>query len=307
MSIDAKVVKDLRDRTGAGMMDCKKALAETDGDLERATALLREKGLAGAAKKAGRIAADGLIGIFSAPDCKSAVMVELNCETDFVAKTDQFRTLLATLGAALVTAAPVGEGGADSVTDLRVAGGGTIGELLKESIANIGENIGVRRYVRYVSADGIVGQYLHGGGKIGVVVELVGADASYAELAKALAMQAAAAFPRWVSRSEVPASELGGEREIFRQQAITSGKPDKIIDKIVEGKIEKFYAETCLLEQEYVRDSDLTITKLLAQAGKEKGVTLTVPRFTRYQLGEGIEKKQSNLAAEVAQQIGQSA
>ncbi|MBI5505662.1 MAG: elongation factor Ts [Deltaproteobacteria bacterium] len=306
MSIDAKTVKDLRDRTGAGMMDCKKALAETDGDLERATSLLREKGLAGAAKKAGRIAADGLIGIFAAADGKSAVLVELNCETDFVAKTDKFRDLLNTLGAALVTA-PAGEGGADAVAGLRVAGGGTVEELLKESIANIGENIGLRRYVRYVCSDGIVGHYLHAGGKIGVLVELSGADARHAELAKALAMQAAAAFPRWVSRSEVPASELGGEREIFRQQAIASGKPEKIVDKIVDGKIEKFYAETCLLEQEYVRDSDLTINKLLAQAGKETASNLSVPRFARYQLGEGIEKKQSNLAAEVAQQIGQSA
>jgi len=306
MSIDAKVVKDLRDRTGAGMMDCKKALAESDGDLDRATSLLRAKGLAGAAKKAGRIAADGSIGIFAAADGKSAVMLELNCETDFVAKTDQFRGLLATLGAALATA-PAGEGGVNAVAGLKVAGGGTIEDLLKESIANIGENIGLRRYVRYVCEGGIVGHYLHAGGKIGVVVELRGADDRHAELAKALAMQAAAAFPRWVSRGEVPASEAGGEREIFRQQALASGKPEKIIDKIVDGKIEKFYSETCLLEQEYVRDSDLTIAKLLALSGKETGATLTVPRFTRYQLGEGIEKKHSNLAAEVAQQIGQSA
>jgi len=306
MSIDAKVVKDLRDRTGAGMMDCKKALAEVDGDLERATALLREKGLAGAAKKSGRIAADGLIGIFAAEDGKSAVMLELNCETDFVAKTDKFHDLLATVGAALA-AAPAGEGGPEDAAGLRVAGGGTIENLLKESIANIGENIGLRRYVRYVSGDGVVGHYLHAGGKIGVLVELAGGDARHADLAKALAMQAAAAFPRWVSRSEVPEAELNTEREIFKQQAISSGKPEKIVGKIVDGKIEKFYGETCLMEQEYVRDSDLTITKLVAQAGKETATTLSVPRFARYQLGEGIEKKQSNLAEEVAQQIGQSA
>lgn len=305
MSVDARLVKDLRDRTGAGMMDCKKALAETGGDLDRAIALLREKGLAGASKKAGRVAAEGLVGIFSSADSKTAVVVELNCETDFVAKTEPFQALLARLGDALL-AADVSEGSTESVADLDV-GGISVSELLKESIASIGENIGLRRFVRIASAGGIVGSYVHAGGKIGVLVELAGADSRHEELARSLAMQVAAAFPRYVRREEVPATELAGEREIFRQQALASGKPEKVLDRIVDGKVEKFFAETCLLEQEYVRDSELRIDKLVAKAAKETGATLDVRRFARFQLGEGIEKRQSNLADEVAQQIGQSA
>lgn len=306
MSIDAKVVKDLRDRTGAGMMDCKKALGEADGDLDRAITILREKGLAGASKKSGRVAAEGLVGIFVGEGAKSAVLLELNCETDFVAKTDPFKAILETLGAALL-ASDVSEGTGESVANLQVAGGKTIGDVLKESIANTGENITLRRFARYASGEGIVGAYTHGGGKIGVIVELTGGDARHEELAKSLGMQVAAAFPRYVSRDQVSASDLTAEREIFRQQAIASGKPEKIVEKIVDGKIEKFYSEICLLEQEYVRDSDLRVDKLVAQAAKETGATLGVARFSRFQLGEGIEKKQSNLAEEVAQTIGQSA
>ena len=306
MSVDAKLVKDLRDRTGAGMMDCKKALSESGGDIERATAILREKGLAGASKKAGRVAAEGLVGIFVGEGAKSAVVLELNCETDFVAKTEPFKAVLDTLGAALL-AADVAEGTGETVADLAVAGGKTVGELLKESIAGIGENIGLRRFTRYASKDGVVGSYVHGAGKIGVLVEVAGGDARHEDLARSLAMHVAAAFPRCVSRDEVAASDLASEREIFRQQALASGKPEKIIDKIVDGKIEKFYSEICLLEQQFVRDPDVRIDKLVAQAAKETGASLSVSRFARLQLGEGIEKKQSNLADEVAQTIGQSA
>lgn len=306
MSIDAKSVKDLRDRTGAGMMDCKKALTEADGDVERAVALLREKGLAGASKKAGRVAADGLVGVFAAPDAKAAVVLELNCETDFVAKTDSFRALFDTLGAALL-AADVEEGTGETATALKVDGGKTIGELLTESIAQIGENISLRRFTRFASANGVVGSYVHAGGKIGVLVELTGGDSRHVELARALAMQVAAALPRCVSRDQVTASDLDAEREIYRQQALAAGKPEKIVDRIVDGKLDKFYSEVCLLEQEYVRDGDVRIDKLIAQTAKETGAGLSVARFARYQLGEGIEKKQSNLADEVAQTIGQSA
>jgi elongation factor Ts len=306
MSIDAKLVKDLRDRTGAGMMDCKKALADVGGDIDKAIALLREKGLASASKKAGRVAADGLVGVFSSPDARTAVVLELNCETDFVAKTDSFRALFDTLGAALLGAEAT-EGTGETVASVRVEGGKTIGELLTESVATIGENLGLRRFARFSSANGVVGSYVHGGGKIGVLVELTGGDSRHVELAKSLAMQVAAAFPRCVSRDQVPASDLAGEREIYRQQALASGKPEKIVDKIIDGKIEKFYSEVCLLEQEYVRDGDFRIDKLIAASAKETGATLTVARFARFQLGEGIEKKQSNLADEVAQTIGQSA
>ena len=305
MSIDAKTVKDLRDRTGAGMMDCKKALAEAEGDLERAVSILREKGLAGASKKAGRVAAEGAIGIYSSADSKSAVILELNCETDFVAKTEPFRQLLDKLGNAPLAASAT-EGTGETAADVTIAGGQPIGEVLREAVASIGENIGLRRFTRYTTS-GIVGSYVHAGGKIGVIVELDGADSRHEELAKSLAMQVAAAFPRYVSRDQVAEHELAGEREIFKQQALASGKPEKIVEKIVDGRIEKFYGETCLLEQEYVRDSDVTITKLIAGVAKETGATLQVKRFARYQLGEGIEKKQSNLAAEVAQTIGHSA
>jgi elongation factor Ts len=306
MSIDASMVKDLRERTGAGMMDCKKALTETSGDIDKAIALLREKGLAGASKKAGRIAADGLVGVFSTADSKTAVVLELNCETDFVAKTEAFHSLFDTLGNALL-AADVTEGTGETAGDLKVAGGKSVSELLKESIASIGENLALRRFTRFASTSGVVGSYVHAGGKIGVLVELAGGDAQHVELAKSLAMQVAAAFPRAVSRDQVSSADLDAEREIYRQQAIQSGKPEKIIERIVDGKIDKFYSEICLLEQEYVRDSDLRVDKLIAQTAKETGATLTVSRFARFQLGEGIEKKQSNLADEVAQTIGQSA
>jgi elongation factor Ts len=306
MNIDAKLVKDLRDRTGAGMMDCKKALAETSGDIDRAVALLREKGLAGASKKAGRVAADGLVGVFAADDAKSAVVLELNCETDFVAKTEAFRTLFDTLGTALL-AADVTEGTGETVANLEIAGGKTVSALLTESIAQIGENLGLRRFTRFATTSGIVGSYVHAGGKIGVLVELAGGDSRHIELAKSLAMQVAAALPRVVSRDQVAAADLSAEREIYKQQALASGKPEKIVEKIVDGKIDKFYSEICLLEQEYVRDGDVRIDKLVANAAKETGATLSVARFARLQLGEGIEKKQSNLADEVAQTIGQSA
>src|SRR6185369_687679 len=202
MNIDAKLVKDLRERTGAGMMDCKKALAETEGDMERAIAVLREKGLAGASKKAGRVAADGLVGVFASPDSKTAVLVELNCETDFVAKTDAFRSLFESLGNALL-AADVTEGNADTVAGLVMPDGKTVSALLTESIAQIGENLGLRRFSRFASANGVVGCYVHAGGNIGVIVELAGGDSRHVELAKSLAMQVAAAFPRVISRDQV--------------------------------------------------------------------------------------------------------
>lgn len=306
MSIDAKLVKDLRDRTGAGMMDCKKALTETEGDLEKAIAVLREKGLAGASKKAGRVAADGLVGAVSSADGKTAVVLELNCETDFVAKTESFQALFDTIGAALLTA-DVTEGNGETAAGIKLDSGKTLGELLTESIAQIGENIALRRFSRFHSPGGVVGTYVHGAGKIGVLVEVTGGDQRHEELARSLGMQVAAAFPRVVSRDQISQADLVGEREIFRNQALAAGKPEKIIEKIVDGKVDKFYSEVCLLEQEFVRDSDLRVDKLIAQAAKETGSTLGISRFSRFQLGEGIEKKQSNLADEVAETIGQSA
>jgi elongation factor Ts len=304
MSVDASRVKELRDRTGAGMMDCKRALAESNGDLDRAIALLREKGLASASKKAGRVAAEGLVSTFTSADATRAVIAELNCETDFVAKTPEFGKLLQTVGDALLGADGIpAEGDGAAVATLRLPGGKTLGEQLNEAVASIGENINLRRYTRIVTKDGRIGGYVHAGGKIGVLVEMAGAGAAHGELLKSLAMQIAAAMPRCVRRSEVSAEELASEREIFRTQAMTSGKPANVVERIVDGKVEKFYREVCLLEQEYVRDPQLTIEKLLGAEAKASGAKLDVRRFVRYQLGEGIEKKTSNLAAEVAEQL----
>ncbi len=304
MSIDAKTVKELRDRTGAGMMDCKRALSETDGDLDAAVALLREKGLASAAKKAGRVAAEGLVGVFASADGSEAVVVELNCETDFVAKNDAFGDLLETVGNALLDS-DADEGTGESAGDLTV-GSKKLSEVLTDAVASIGENIGLRRVMRVRAGGGRVGSYVHAGGKIGVLVELSGASEAHDDLARSLAMQVAAAMPRHVRRDEVPEAEVAAEREIFKNQALASGKPEQVVEKIVDGKVDKFFREICLVEQEYVRDSQLTVEKLLSQSGKETGSELRLERFVRYQLGEGIEKKESNLAAEVAEQLGKS-
>lgn len=301
-NITASLVKDLRERTGAGMMDCKRALQETEADLDAAIALLREKGLASAAKKAGRVAAEGLVGVLSSEDGSDAIVLELNCETDFVAKTDNFGDLLTNISKALLNADIPAEGTAESVADIDV-NGTKLSVVINEAVASIGENIGLRRYTRIKAEGGAVGSYIHAGGKIGVLIEVGGATAAHADLTRSLAMQIAAAFPRYVRREEVPAAELDAEREIFKGQALASGKPENVIERIVDGKIDKYYREICLVEQDYVRDPDLTIEKLLAQVGKETGAELEVRRFVRYQLGEGIEKKEANLAEEVAEQL----
>jgi elongation factor Ts len=302
MSVDAARVKELRDRTGAGMMDCKRALSETSGDLDKAIALLREKGLASASKKAGRVAAEGLVGTFTNADETLGVVLELNCETDFVAKTDEFATLLAAVGGALLADGP-DAGGGETAADVKLGSGKSLSQAITESVASIGENIALRRYERLDGRGGRIGSYVHAGGKIGVVIDVAGAGPEDADLLRSLCMQIAAAIPRYVRREEVPESELAQEREIFRSQALASGKPEVVADKIVGGKLEKFYREVCLLEQEYVRDSQLTVEKLLAEAGKKSGRKLEVRRFVRYQLGEGIERRSSNLAEEVAQQL----
>jgi elongation factor Ts len=304
MSVDARTVKELRDSTGAGMMDCKRALTETDGDVDAAIAMLREKGLASAAKKAGRVAAEGMVEVFSHDSASEAILVELNCETDFVAKNEAFGELLSTVGRAILDA-DVETGTGETAAGFEV-GGKKLSEILTEAIVSIGENIGLRRFVRVRTDGGRVGSYVHAGGKIGVLVEISGATDEHADLARSLGMQVAAAMPRYVRRDEVPESEIASEREIFRNQALASGKPEKVVDKIVDGKIDKFYRDICLTEQEYVRDSQLTIDKLLEQVGAETGADLRVERFVRYQLGEGIEKKEANLAAEVAETIGKS-
>ena len=285
--ITAAIVKELRERTGAGMMDCKKALVATEGDMEKAIDFLREKGLSQAAKKAGRVAAEGAVVAFVSEDGKTGAIVEVNCETDFVGKNENFQALAKSIAAKIVAENPADvEALLASELD-----GKTVKDVVTEAIAKIGENISVRRFVRYESAEGTVYSYIHGGGKIGVLVDMKGGDA---ELGKDVAMQVAAANPQYLNRNEVPATELEHEKEILTEQARNEGKPENIIAKMVLGRINKYYKEVCLVDQEFIRDGDLTISKLL------KSKNADVARFARFQLGEGIEKKQENFADEVA-------
>lgn len=285
--ITAAIVKELRERTGAGMMDCKKALVATEGDMEKAIDFLREKGLSQAAKKAGRVAAEGAVVAYVTEDGNTGAIVEVNCETDFVGKNENFQALAKSIAELIVKTNPAD---VDALLASEMDGK-TVKDVVTEAIAKIGENISVRRFVRYESAEGKVYSYIHGGGKIGVLVDMKGGDA---ELGKDIAMQVAAANPQFLNRNEVPDSELEHEKDILTEQARNEGKPENIIAKMVMGRINKYYKEVCLVDQEFIRDGDLTISKLL------KSKNADVARFARFQLGEGIEKKQENFADEVA-------
>ncbi len=288
--ITAALVKELRERTGAGMMDCKKALTAVEGDMDKAIDFLREKGLAAAAKKAGRIAAEGVVGAYVAADGKIGTIVEINCETDFVAKTDNFKELVTKIAAHIVATKPAD---VDALLASELDGQ-SVADLVTASVAKIGEKISVRRFALFEAPEGEVAAYIHGGGKIGVLVELKGGSA---ELGKDIAMHVAAANPSYLERSQVPAAELEHEKEVLAEQAKNEGKPEKIIEKMVLGRINKYYKEVCLVDQEYVKDPDQTIAKLLKANNAE------VLAFARFQLGEGIEKKQEDFAAEVMSQI----
>ena len=288
--ITAALVKELRERTGAGMMDCKKALTAVEGDMDKAIDFLREKGLAAAAKKAGRIAAEGVVGYALSEDGKVGCIVEINCETDFVAKTDGFKELVAKVANHIIATKPA-DVAALLASDIE---GQTVEALVTASVAKIGEKISVRRFALYEAPEGLVAAYIHGGGKIGVLVEMKGGNA---ELGKDIAMQVAAANPSYLERSQVPAAELEHEKEVLSEQARNEGKPEKIIEKMVLGRINKYYKEVCLVDQEFVKDPDQTIAKLLKANNAE------VLAFARFQLGEGIEKKQEDFAAEVMSQI----
>ncbi|MGL4629550.1 translation elongation factor Ts [Cetobacterium sp.] len=290
--ITAKLVKELRDRTGAGMMDCKKALGETNGDIEKAIDLLREKGIAKAAKKSGRTAAEGLIFDGVSADNKTAVVLEFNSETDFVAKNDEFRAL----GQAMVELALTA--GINTVEDLKAAdlNGITVETTITNLIAKIGENMSLRRFEK-VSAEGFVTTYNHLGGKLGVIVEMTG-EATEANVAKAkdIAMHVAAMDPRYVDRSVVTTDDLDREREISRKQLEAEGKPAQIIEKILVGKMNKFYEDNCLVDQIFVKAEN---KETVAQyAGDIKVVS-----FARYKVGDGIEKEEVDFAAEVAAQL----
>ena len=293
MAISAKTVKELRERTGAGMMDCKKALTATDGDMQKAIDWLREKGIAKAAKKSGRVAAEGAVAAYISADGKTGVLLEVNCETDFTANNENFRALEKKIIAHIAETKPAD---LDALND-SVIDGKKVSDLVTEATATIGEKISIRRFVTYETG-GKLTTYIHMGGKIGVLVDMTGGSD---ELGKDVAMQIAAANPSAVDRAGVDSSELEHEKEILRKQALEEGKPEKIVERMVEGRINKFYKEVCLVEQDFVKadpGEKKTVKDIL---GKEK-----VLRFTRWQLGEGIEKKETDFAAEVAAQIKNS-
>ncbi|NDL66158.1 translation elongation factor Ts [Anaerotalea alkaliphila] len=307
MAITAGMVKELRERSGAGMMDCKNALAETNGDIDKAIEYLREKGLAKAAKKAGRIAAEGLVAVCESEDGKTAALVEVNSETDFVAKNDLFKEFVAEVAKqALQTNALDVESFKAEAWALDPSK--TVEEVLNEKIAVIGENLSIRRFEKVVADNGAVVSYIHGGGRIGVLVEVVvdGADAAVVECAKNLAMQVAAIAPKYVSSDEIPEEYKESEKNILTQQAMNENpdKPANIIEKMIIGRLNKQLKEICLLEQAYVKDGDLTVAKYLEQVSKEAGKKVSVKRFVRFETGEGIEKKEENFAEEVAKQMG---
>jgi len=308
VSISASMVKELREKTGAGMMDCKKALSETNGDMEKAIEYLREKGLATAAKKSSRIAAEGLVQAYLHNDAKIGVLVEVNCETDFVAKTDEFKELVRDLAEHIAVKNPTLENIAEQAFLKNESI--TVGQLITERIAKIGENIVIRRFVRYeVTGAGLVQDYIHFGGRIGVLVELATdsealvANPAFKALAHDIAMHSAAANPKYLVREEISAEVMEKEREIYEQLAKNEGKPEKAIPKIVEGRVNKFYAENCLVEQAFVKDPDKSIKTLVAEKAKELGGKIELKAFTRLELGEGIEKKKDDFVAEVMKEV----
>lgn len=301
--ITAKLVKELRERTGSGMMDCKKALTETNGDIEKAVEFLREKGLAAAAKKAGRVAAEGQVVTFTAEDGKTATIVEVNCETDFVADNEQFTSFAAKIAE---IAAGSNASNVEELEAEKFEGDKTVKEALTELIATLGENMTIRRFEKVSVDNGVVKTYIHGGGRIGVVVKLECETESpvVEEVAKELCMQVAAASPLFLSKDDVDQEALEKEKEIYRVQALNEGKPEKIVDKMVMGRIQKYFKEVCLLEQLWVKDGDKSITKFVEEKAKEVGSPITVKSFVRYERGEGIEKVEEDFAAEVAKQMG---
>ncbi|GKX66298.1 translation elongation factor Ts [Inconstantimicrobium mannanitabidum] len=300
--ITAQLVKELRERTSAGMMDCKKALTESNGDMEKAIEILREKGLAAAAKKAGRVAAEGIVKTYVSEDKKSAGIVELNCETDFVAANEEFVAFAAKLAemAAKTKATKIEEFVAEKFNAEQ-----TVQEALTALIAKLGENMNVRRFETLTVENGLIQSYIHGGGRIGVLVELGSAVVNpvVEEVAKDLAMQVAAANPLFLNKESVDTESVEKEKEIFRVQALNEGKPENIVEKMVVGRVQKYYKEVCLVEQLWVKDSTKTITKYVEEKSKEVGSQITVNKFVRFERGEGIEKEEEDFAAEVARQV----
>ena len=292
--ITAQLVKELREKTGAGMMDCKKVLTETDGDMEKAAELLRERGITKAAKKSDRIAAEGLVYCYVSEDKKVGVVLEVNAETDFVAKNDEFRKFVADTAKQIAVTNPANVEALLEEKSLEDSSK-TVKDILTDKIATIGENMSVRRFERFEST-GLVESYIHGDGKIGVLVDLPKGEET---VAKDVCMQIAAARPEYLNREQVPADVVEHEMGILKAQAMNEGKPAEIAEKMVQGRIGKFYGEICLLEQDFVKDPSIKVQKLLDNSNAE------VVRFARFEKGEGIQKREENFAEEVAKQMNQ--
>ena len=290
--ITASQVKDLREKTGAGMMDCKKVLTETDGDMEKAIELLRERGIAKAAKKSDRIAAEGLVTAYVLENGKVGAVAEVNAETDFVSKNEEFRTFANDIAKQVAVKNPANVEELLAQTFINDENK-TVSEVLTNKIATIGENMSIRRFERF-EGEGLVEQYIHGDGKIGVLVELEGGDT---ELAKDICMQIAAARPEFLDRESVPAERLAKEMEILKAQAMNEGKPEAIAEKIVQGRVGKFYSEICLVDQAFVKNPDMKVSDLVASKNAK------IVTYARFEKGEGIEKKEENFAEEVMKQI----
>ena len=292
MNFTAMDVKELREKTGVGMMDCKKALTEADGNMEKAIEILREKGIATAAKKSSRIAAEGVVA--AAIVGNAGVLLEVNCETDFVAKGESYQAFVAGIAEYVAT---------NDVADVDALNAAKQNEVI-EATAKIGEKIAIRRFAKYVTEDGILESYIHMGGKVGVLVEVTGEDCAAAhEFAHDVALQIAAAKPFYVIPAEVPQGELEKEKEILTAQALNEGKPAAIVEKMVLGRINKYYKDVCLMDQQFVKNPDMTIKQYLASVNKENGINLTVKRFVRFEMGEGLEKRADNFVDEVMSQI----
>lgn len=306
MAITAAMVKELREMTGAGMMDCKKALTEADGNMEKAVELLREKGLAASAKKAGRIASEGMVDIFLSDDNKIGAIVEVNSETDFVAKNQVFRDYVAAVAkqASETTATDM-----DTFFEEKWALDSqfTVKEALSQQVAVIGENLNIRRFERYEKAQaGKLVSYIHGGGRIGVLIELACENEAeeLVELGKNIAMQIAALNPKFIAEKDVPADFIAKETEILTVQAKNdpknAKKPDNIIAKMIEGRLKKELKEFCLVEQPYVKDTDMSVKQYIDSVAKVVGAPIEITRYVRFETGEGMEKKEENFADEVA-------
>ncbi|KSU62541.1 elongation factor Ts [[Bacillus] enclensis] len=291
MAITAQMVKELREKTGAGMMDCKKALTETDGDMDKAIDFLREKGIAKAAKKADRIAAEGTTFITS--EGNTAIILEVNAETDFVAKNENFQKLVSELAEHLLSEKPAS---VEEAMDQKMKNGSTVTEFINTAIAKIGEKITLRRFeIRTKGDNAAFGEYLHMGGRIGVLSVVEGT--TDADVAKDVAMHAAALNPKYVSRDQVSAEEVEREREVLKQQALNEGKPENIVEKMVEGRLGKYFEDICILDQAFVKNPDQKVRQYL----ESNKATLT--DFIRYEVGEGLEKRQDNFAEEVMSQV----